>query len=91
MVSLLKAEFEHVQLTAAYACSGWVSRGFLNEFKNIADCRLGIADLEEVGESKPSFNRQSAIGNRQLPRFVLLCLPQISQLVQGETDWQQKI
>jgi len=33
MVSLLKTEFEHVQLTAAYACRERLSSTFLNEFK----------------------------------------------------------
>jgi hypothetical protein len=90
MVSLLKAEFEHVQLPQPTPVPGGCQEVFERVQKH---CRLPIGDcrLEEVGESKPSFNQQSAIGNRQLPRFVLLCLPQISQLVQGETDWQQKI
>jgi hypothetical protein len=44
MVSLLKAEFEHVQLSAEYAWSGRLSRSFLNAFRK---CGSG-ADWEDV-------------------------------------------
>jgi translation initiation factor IF-1 len=45
MVSLLKAEFEHVQLSAEYASFGGLSRGFLNAFRNHGWSRIGRRGL----------------------------------------------
>jgi len=41
MVSLLKAEFEHVQLSAEYASSRRLSRSFLNAFRKCGSARIG--------------------------------------------------
>jgi hypothetical protein len=54
MVSPLKAEFEHVQLSARLRLAGAAVKNFFERVQKIADCRLPIADLS---------NWQLAIGN----------------------------
>jgi len=44
MVSLLLAEFEHVQLAAEYAWLGGLSRSFLNTFKERGFAHVVDAD-----------------------------------------------
>ncbi|HEX3252871.1 MAG TPA: hypothetical protein VHS05_25755 [Pyrinomonadaceae bacterium] len=79
MISLLKAEFEHVQLSADYASRERLSRTFLNEFK-----RLPIADRQlpiyQIG------NWQLVIGNT-----AVLLWRVAKPATRGEFNWQQKI
>jgi hypothetical protein len=70
-----------------------VSRRFLDEFKNIVDCRFSLGDC--AGQAGRSGFLKSTIDNRQ-SAIAQVCgivrdAKQLSSFLKGEPDWQQKI